>query len=177
MLDLLVPRIKLIAESTARPFLLENSVYYVLYPDQDLSEPEFFNQLCARSGCGVLLDLHNVYTNSINHGLNYRDYLDNLDMKNVIEIHVAGGAPMMGFHADSHNGPVLEGVWEMLKYVVPRAQNLRGVTFEFHESSFDAMGERGFREQLDRTRSILKEGRGLEKEGSDVAQRVPAGYS
>jgi uncharacterized protein (UPF0276 family) len=136
----------------------------------------FLNRLCVRSGCGVLLDLHNVYTNSVNHRLKAADYLDNLDLKNVMEIHIAGGAPMMGFHADSHNGPVLEGVWEMLEYVVPRARNLRGVTFEFHESSFDVMGENGFREQIDRTRAILGKFSEMEKAVSNVPQGIPAGH-
>jgi len=82
--------------------------------------------------------------------------LDHLDLNKVEEIHIAGGAPMMGFHADSHNGPVLADVWELLEYTVSRAKNLRGVTFEFHESSFGRMGEEGFREQIDRTRAILR---------------------
>jgi uncharacterized protein (UPF0276 family) len=175
MLDLLVPRVRFLTDSLSCPFLLENSVYYVRYPDQDLTEEEFLNRLCARSGCGVLLDLHNVYTNSVNHGLTARDYVDNLDLKNVQEIHIAGGAPMMGFHADSHAGPVLEGVWDLLEYAVSRAKNLRGVTFEFHESSFDKMGESGFHEQIDRTRAILGKFSESEKAVSDVPQGIPAG--
>jgi uncharacterized protein len=155
MLELLVPRVRFFTDSLPCPFLLENSVYYVRYPDQDLTEEAFLNRLCVRSGCGVLLDLHNVYTNSVNHGLAAKDYIDRLDLDHVGEIHIAGGATMMGFHADSHNGPVLEGVWDLLEYVAPRVRNLRGVTFEFHDSSFSRMGEEGFVEQIDRTRAIL----------------------
>jgi uncharacterized protein (UPF0276 family) len=175
MLDLLVPRVQFFTDSLSCPFLLENSVYYVRYPDQDLTEEDFLNRLCARSRCGVLLDLHNVYTNSVNHGLTAADYVDNLDLKNVTEIHIAGGKPMMGFHTDSHTGPVLESVWELLEHTVPRAGNLRGVTFEFHESSFDMMGESGFREQVDRMRAILDRFSESEKAVSDVAQGIPAG--
>jgi uncharacterized protein (UPF0276 family) len=155
MLELLVPRVRYFTNALPCPFLLENSVYYIRYPDQDLTEEDFLNRLCVRARCGVLLDLHNLYTNAVNHGLAARDYLDGLDLDHVGEIHIAGGSPMMGFHADSHNGPVHEGVWELLEYVVPRAGNLRGVTFEFHDSSFSAMGEAGFRAQIDRTRAIL----------------------
>ncbi len=175
MLELLVPRVRYFTDSLSCPFLLENSVYYVRYPDQDLTEEEFLNRLCVHSSCGVLLDLHNVYTNAVNHGFTATDYVDNLDLSHVKEIHIAGGSPMMGFHADTHNGPVLAGVWEMLEYVVPRAKNLRGVTFEFHESSFEIMGESGFREQVDRTRAILGKFSDSEKVVSNVAQRIPAG--
>jgi hypothetical protein len=50
---------------------------------------------------------------------------------------------MMGFHTDSHTGPVPEPVWDLLERVVPFAKNLRGVTFEFHESSYGLLGEGG----------------------------------
>jgi uncharacterized protein (UPF0276 family) len=137
------------------PFLLENNVYYFRYPDQDLSEEEFLNRLCDRSGCGVLLDLHNLYTNSVNHHFPADEYLGNLDLANVTEIHIAGGVPMMGFHTDSHTGPVLDPVWRLLEAVVPLAPRLRGVTFEFHESSYGLLGESGILEQIDRARAIL----------------------
>jgi len=64
----------------------------------------------------------------------------------------------------------------MLEYTVSRAKNLRGVTFEFHEASFDGMGETGFREQIDRTRAILAKCSNTEKEAFDVAQGIPAGH-
>jgi uncharacterized protein len=173
MLDLLVPRVQFFTGSLPCPFLLENSVYYVRFPDQDLTEEEFLNRLCARSGCRVLLDLHNIYTNALNHGLSAEDYVNNLDLSNVKEIHIAGGSTMMGFHADSHNGPVLEGVWGLLERVVPRARNLRGVTFEFHESSFDTMGERGFREQIDKARAVLDRCCASEEVAPNVAPGIP----
>ena len=97
VLDLLIPRVRFFTERLECPFLLENNVYYFRYPDQELSEEEFLNQLCRRSGCRVLLDLHNLYTNATNHGFSAADYLDRLDLANVVEIHVAGGVPMMGF--------------------------------------------------------------------------------
>ena len=155
MLDLLVPRIRFFADRLGRPFLLENSVAYFRYPRQDFTEEVFLNELCRRSGCGMLLDLHNLYTNAINHAFDAADYLNALDLSNVVEIHVAGGVPMMGLHTDSHTGPVLDAVWRLLERVVERAANLRGVTFEFHESSFGRMGESGITAQLDQTRAIL----------------------
>lgn len=169
MLELLVPRVRYLTDLLACPFLLENSVYYIRYPDQDLTEEAFLNRLCVRSGCGVLLDLHNVYTNAVNHGFAPRDYVDGLDLDHVGEIHIAGGAPMMGFHADSHNGPVLEPVWDLLAYVAPRCRMLRGVTFEFHNSAFARMGEEGFREQIDRARATLGNARRNEMAAAHVA--------
>lgn len=155
VLELLTPRVRFFTEQQRRPFLLENNVYYFSYPNQEFSEEEFLNQLCRRSGCGVLLDLHNLYTNALNHHFSAQAYLDHLDLAQVTEIHIAGGVPMMGFHTDSHTGPVLEGVWELLERTLPRATSLRGVTFEFHESSFGRLGESGVFEQIERARSLV----------------------
>jgi len=155
VLEMLAPRLRFIVERLGRPVLMENNVYYFRYPGQEFTEEEFLNELCAQARSGVLLDLHNLYTNAVNHKFSALDYLANLDMRNVIEIHIAGGVEMMGFHTDSHTGPVLESVWDLLERALPLATRLRGVTFEFHESSFRMMGESGILEQIDRAREIV----------------------
>jgi uncharacterized protein (UPF0276 family) len=155
VMDMLIPRVRFFTDTLPCPFLLENNVYFFSYPNQLFSEEGFLNELCRRANCSVLLDLHNLYTNAVNHHFEARDYIDRLNLNNVREIHVAGGVPMMGFHTDSHTGPVLEEVWRLLEYVTPLTPNLAGVTFEFHESSFSMLGEAGILEQVDRARSII----------------------
>ena len=120
-----------------------------------MAEADFLNQLFLATGCHLLLDLHNVYTNSVNHGFDARAFLESLDLTRVLEVHIAGGTSLMGFHIDSHSGPTLEGVWELLDFVAPRAPSLRGVTFEFHESSWPLLREDGVLSQLERARSVL----------------------
>lgn len=155
ILDLVIPRARAAQERLGCPFLLENNVSYIRFPGEDLSEAEFLNRLTEESGCGILLDLHNVYTNATNHDVPAREFLDALRAEAVIEIHVAGGDEMMGFHTDSHAGPVLEPVWELLEYVAPRLPALRGVTFEFHESSWPLLRADGVGAQIERAREIL----------------------
>jgi uncharacterized protein (UPF0276 family) len=157
VMDMLIPRVRFFTDTLPCPFLLENNVYFFSYPSQKFSEEEFLNELCRQTNCSLLLDLHNLYTNAVNHRFDALEYIARLDLKNVHEIHVAGGVPMMGFHTDSHTGPVLEEVWRLLEYVAPLTPNLAGVTFEFHESSFSMLGEEGILEQVDRARSIIKE--------------------
>ena len=166
VLDLLIPRVRFLTDVLPCPFLLENNVYYFSYIRQDFSEEAFLNDLCRRTDCMVLLDLHNLYTNAVNHGFDALDYVARLDLRNVGEIHIAGGVPMMGFHTDSHTGPVLDGVWRLLEHVVPLTPNLRGVTFEFHESSFSMLGEVGILEQVEHARAIVS---------NHVASSLPAG--
>lgn len=155
VLNLLIPRVRTAQERLGCPFLLENNVNYFTFPRQEMTEAEFLNELSFQTGCHLLLDLHNVYTNSVNHAFDARSFLASLDLSRVLEVHIAGGTSLMGFHIDSHSGPTLERVWELLDFVVPRASALRGVTFEFHESSWPLLREDGVLAQLDRARSVL----------------------
>ena len=176
VLELLVPRVKFFTDVLPCPFLLENNVYYFGYGDQDYSEESFLNELCGRAKCGVLLDLHNLYTNALNHGFDAMDYVNGLDLSYVQEVHIAGGVSMFGFHTDSHTGPVIEGVWRLLEQVVPRATQLRGITFEFHESSYRMLGDNGILEQVDRARAIVHKFSPATEAISYVATSLPASH-
>jgi len=157
VLDLVSERICAVMQKIDSPFLLENNVYYVDLPDQELTEPQFLNLLCARTKCGLLLDLHNVYTNARNHGFRAESFIDELCLDKVVELHIAGGDEMQGMYTDSHAGPVPEPVWSLLDYVLERAANIRGVTFEFHESYYPLLKREGICEQLSRAREVWNE--------------------
>ena len=159
VLDMIVERIEAVQRAVPVPFLLENSVAFIDVPDQDLAEPEFLNSVAARTGCGLLLDVHNVYVNARNHGFDAFDFVGALDLEHVGEIHIAGGSELAGMYTDSHAGPCPEPVWELLEWVVPRAPNLGGITFEFHDSYYPLLREEGIAEQLGRARSVWERGR------------------
>lgn len=148
LLDLITERVERIRSAVAIPFLIENGAFFTNYAEQDMTEPEFLNRLTERTGCGVILDLHNVYTNSRNHGFDPRQYIDELDLSRVWEIHIAGGSELAGMYTDSHAGPVAGPVWELLHAVVPRTRHLAGITFEFHDSYFPLMQAEGVQEEL-----------------------------
>lgn len=154
-LDMLVERVNQVQEIVPLPFLLENNVYFVLFPGQDMTEPQFLNELTRRTGCGILLDIHNLYANARNHRFDAVQFLNELDLTRVVETHVAGGSEFAGMYTDSHSGPCPEPVWQLLDYVVPRAPNLRAVTFEFHDSYYPFLGPEGVRDQLVRARNIF----------------------
>jgi hypothetical protein len=154
VLALLTERVHHIREQIGVEFLLENNVYYARAPEQDMSEPEFLNRLCARSGCGVLLDLHNLHVNARNHGVSPERFLGDLDLRHVAEIHLAGGDELLGYYTDSHAGPVAEPVWGLLEDTLRAAPWIRAVTFEFHESSYPLLKQDGIAAQLARARQI-----------------------
>jgi hypothetical protein len=148
VLDMMAERVDLVRRTVSAPFLLENNVYYVDLPEQEMTEPEFLNRLAERTGCGLLLDVHNVYVNSVNHGFDPAAFIDALELDRVVEVHIAGGSEMMGMYTDSHAGPCPEPVWALLDRVVAGAPNLCGITFEFGETYFPLLGTEGVREQL-----------------------------
>lgn len=153
-LKMIGKKVDFIRDTIDIPFLLENNVYFVEYPEQDYSETAFVNQLVTKNKCNILLDIHNLHCNAVNLGADPRQYMDELDMSAVLEMHIAGGNDMNGFYMDSHAGPCPDQVWELLDYAVSKAPNLRGITFEFHESYFPLLQFDGLNRQIQQARTI-----------------------
>jgi uncharacterized protein (UPF0276 family) len=126
-------------------------------------EPEFLNEVCAAAKCGLLLDLHNAYTNCRNFRLSLDDWLAALDTSRVVEIHVSGGsesdpawlASRRVFRLDSHDGAVPEDVWRALDAVLPRCPNLRGVVLERNDGTLDDSNTTAFEDEVRRLRAAL----------------------
>lgn len=155
VLDMLADRIATTIARTGTAFILENPARYIDYPEQDYTEAEFINRLCEKSGGGLLLDLHNLHCNAVNHRFDAMDWIEAINLENVVEIHIAGGAMIGDIYADSHAGACPDRVWDLLESVVPRARHLRGITFEFHDSYFDRMGgDAGLAAEIGRARAV-----------------------
>jgi hypothetical protein len=153
VLELIAARIAHVQRTVPSAFLIENNVYYIDIPEQEMTEAQFLNRLTARTGCGLLLDVHNVYANARNHGFDPHHFVDEIDLSRVVEVHVAGGNDLAGMYTDSHAGPCPEPVWQLLDQVVAHAPNLCGITFEFHDSYYPLLKEEGIRAQLRRARA------------------------
>ncbi len=101
------------------------------------------NALVRRTGCGLLLDLHNLHVNAVNLGLDADRFINGLDLDAIGEIHVAGGNSLFGAYLDLHAGACPSEVFGLLERTAPRCRNLVGVTFEFHETYFPGTGRSG----------------------------------
>jgi uncharacterized protein (UPF0276 family) len=152
-LEMIGAKVDFITTEIELPFLIENNVYFIEYPEQDYTEIEFINKLTSRHNCNILLDIHNLYANSVNQKIKTKEYIDGLDMSKVLEMHIAGGNEMNGTYMDSHAGPCPDEVWEILDYAVGKAPNLRGITFEFHESYFHLLKFDGLNRQIQMARN------------------------
>lgn len=136
-------------EALGTTILLENPTLFSSIPEPEMSEPTFFNRLYAETGCGMLLDLHNLYANTLNLGISGEQYLSELDPEIVVEVHLAGGDRLKGFHTDSHSRPTPAKVWAWAHDWAPRFPNLAAITFEYHESYHRRLGLAGIAHELE----------------------------
>ena len=114
-----------VQEAIRRPMLLENPSTYVAFRDSTMSETDFIRSVSRRTGCGLLLDVNNVFVSATNHGFSALDYLSDFPLADVGEIHLAGHAEQSDDEGellliDSHDGPVANAVWKLFEIVVSR---------------------------------------------------------
>lgn len=113
----LIERIGRVQEYLGRQILIENPSSYLEFRCSTYSESGFLAELSRRSGCGILLDVNNLYVSSRNHGWNALEYLDALPCDKVMEIHLAGHTvnhwPGGSMLIDTHNRPVCDEVWRL----------------------------------------------------------------
>ncbi len=103
-----------------RRILLENVSAYISFKHSEMPEWEFLNQVARQSGCGILLDVNNIYVNSFNHGFNPRDYLEGIDSDQVLQYHISGHTDKGKFLFDTHVGEIIEPVWDLYATAVRR---------------------------------------------------------
>ena len=103
VLDLLVGRIEQIQARFPLPFLIENIVHLIPDYPGDYSEAGFLNELVARTGCGLLLDVYNLEVDAKNNGFDIDGFLAEVDLGAVGELHLAGGVELGGLQVDVHS--------------------------------------------------------------------------
>jgi uncharacterized protein (UPF0276 family) len=112
-----------------RPVLLENPSTYLLFEESTIEETDFLRGIAARTGCGLLLDINNVFVSATNHNTSPEAYLDRFPLELVGEIHLAGhaetvddaGTPLL---IDAHDRPVSDPVWTLYERVIRMAGRL-----------------------------------------------------
>jgi len=108
-----------------RPMLLENPSTYLQFQRSTLDETDFISEIIRRTGCGLLLDVNNVYVSCINHQRDPQAYIDALPLHAVGEIHLAGFAEdtdSLGDRLliDDHGAPIDNAVWQLYERVLER---------------------------------------------------------
>ncbi|HCY64410.1 MAG TPA: hypothetical protein DHV59_16605 [Oxalobacteraceae bacterium] len=114
-----------VQERLSRRLLLENPATYVEFAASTMAECEFISEALRRTGCGLLLDVNNVYVSSVNHHRNPYDEVRALTCQAVGEIHLAGFAQEQDgagdtLLIDSHGAAIAHQVWQLYEYALDR---------------------------------------------------------
>jgi uncharacterized protein len=111
-------------ETLGRRILIENLSAYIGYARSTMAEPEFLNEIAKRTGCGLLLDINNVFVSAHNLGFDVEAYIAKLPGKNIEEIHLAGYAsnetPDGPVLIDNHGSRVAPAVWSLYRAAIER---------------------------------------------------------
>jgi uncharacterized protein (UPF0276 family) len=123
-LDRVADNVSRVQDAIGTRLLIENPSLYLDLPGHELSEPAFLEALASRTGCGLLVDVNNVFVSAANLGLNAQAYIDAVPAEFIGEIHLAGHAddpdPSSSLIIDSHDQPVAEDVWTLYRRLIAR---------------------------------------------------------
>ena len=125
-LDVVCDHLDQVQFHLGRRILLENPATYITFDASTFDEIDFLSEIARRTGCGLLLDVNNVYVSCINHGRNAEDYIDRFPVDRVGEIHLAGHAEDENdlggrLLIDSHDRPVVDDVLALYARALERA--------------------------------------------------------
>ena len=113
--SLVAARAAQVQDFLGRRILLENASTYITFKHSEMTEWEFISAIAKRSGCGILLDVNNVFVNATNHGFDALEYIRSMPKNYVEQIHLAGHTNMGKFLFDTHSAEVTDCVWSLYR--------------------------------------------------------------
>ncbi len=113
-------RIRYVQDYIGLPVAVENVSSYLEYRDSEMTEWQFLSEVCERADCGILLDVNNIFVSSKNHSFDPMNYLDNIPLERVAQIHIAGHSDRHGYLLDTHDNFVKPEVWQIYEQVIGR---------------------------------------------------------
>lgn len=151
-LKVLIRNISKVKSCIKTPLILENITYMFRYPSAEMDEAEFLTILLNETDCGLLLDVTNLYINSINHQFDWRKFLDKLPMERVVQLHFVGGHQHKNYLIDSHSFQTPNEIWEVFREVCTRTE-VKGAILE-RDGNFPPFAE--ILEELRTARELSK---------------------
>lgn len=112
-LDLVCANVALAQDMLERTILIENPSTYLQFTADSMTEWQFLDALCDRTGCALLLDVNNIHVSAVNHGFDPLAYLDGVPADRVRQIHLAGHSQGRDRLIDTHDQPVPPPVWAL----------------------------------------------------------------
>jgi uncharacterized protein len=122
------------------PIAVETGTSYLRPRTDELPDGEFVARVIETADCGLLLDLHNIYCNSVNGRQPLKEFLEQLPLERVWEVHLAGGFEFDGFYLDAHSGSIPQPLHQIVEETIPRLPNLKAIIFEIFPSFIPVVG-------------------------------------
>jgi len=119
-----VERIRVVQETLERRLVLENPSSYVTFAASTMPEWEFMTRMAEDADCGLLLDVNNVYVSSVNHDFDAEAYIRSVPHDRVVQFHLAGHTDLGTHCIDTHDGHVVEKVWQLYRLAVSLTQGV-----------------------------------------------------
>lgn len=147
-------RLRIVQDFVEVPFALENVSSYAEFRSDEMSEWEFYTSVVESADVFMMLDVNNIYISSRNHGFSPQEYIRNLPLERVIQIHLAGHSSYEGFCLDTHDYPVHDEVWNLYAQVYPHTQHASTLLewderfIPFEETWKEALKAKAYQKQI-----------------------------
>ena len=105
--------IRMAQDVLERPMVIENPSSYLTFSASEMTEWAFLDEMCARTGCALLLDVNNIHVSAVNHGFDALEFLEGVPADRVWQIHLAGHTANGDLLIDTHDQPVPDPVWRL----------------------------------------------------------------
>lgn len=147
-----VKNISQVKKRIKTPLVLENITYLVQFPSSEMKESAFIKTILEETDCGLLLDVTNLYINSQNFGFDWREFLDEIPLERLVQLHFVGSHRYGKRLIDAHANRTEEEIWKVFAEVAERCE-IKGAILE-RDENFPLFAE--ILEELETARSILK---------------------
>ena len=128
-LKVFVRNISKVKNRVKTPLILENISYLLRFPSSEMSESEFISKLLDETDCGLLLDVTNLYVNSQNFGFDWREFLDEIPLDRVVQLHFVGSQKHGKYLIDAHSDKTEKEIWDVFSEVCRRC-DVKGAILE-----------------------------------------------
>lgn len=162
VVDYIVERAKIVQDYLELPFALENLSSYVGYKSDEMPEWEFYSSIVERADIYMMLDVNNIYVSSRNHGFDPKDYLNNIPVDRVLQIHLAGHTDYGSYILDTHDDFVRDEVWALYAAIYPRTNKASTLLewddnfISFQQTWEEALKAKKFQKGLKKEKKKLK---------------------
>ncbi|MBS0654413.1 MAG: DUF692 domain-containing protein [Verrucomicrobia bacterium] len=123
-IDYVVERARIVQDFLELPFALENLSSYVTFNSDEMPEWEFYSQIVEKADIYMMLDVNNIYVSSRNHDFDPMEYVNNIPLDRVLQIHLAGHTDCGNYLLDTHDNYVTDEVWKLYGEVYPKTRGV-----------------------------------------------------